>query len=238
MYLARLLTGFAVGWVVVGAAVGADPPRPTFHPPAATALTVLDAVSPSFREAVGQVVKQPTISAKADDDEFTAHAKVYDWLIEHPDRACLAWRRMGVACVEITDLGKGRFHWTDGNGSELTWQTVGKLADGVIWYATGKVKPGAVLPTAPVKAVAVLRTPRDPVNAKLGTAEFKPTVSVYLQTDSKAAVAMLRMIGPAAPRLAEQGAEQLLLFFAGPSRYILKHPEEAATLLAPGKPAK
>ena len=55
-----------------------------------------------------------------------------------------------VECVEITELGRGRFHWADGSGSELTWQAVGRAADGVIWYATGKVKPGALLPTAPV----------------------------------------------------------------------------------------
>ena len=239
MHLPRLLTGLAVGWVAVGGAVASDPPRqgPPYRPPAQSAPTVLDAVDPAFRDVVGQVVQKPTISAKAADDEFTAHAKVYDWLVGHPDRACLAWRRMGVPCVEITDLGRGRFHWSDGTGSELTWQTVGKLADGVVWYATGKVKPGAVLPTAPVKAVAVLRTPREPVDGKGGTAEFAPSVSVYLQTDSKAAAAILRMLGPAAPRMAEQGAEQLLLFFSGPARYVHKHPDEAAALLAPAKKA-
>lgn len=239
MHLPRLLTGLAVGWVAAGGALASDTrPQPPYRPPAQSAPSVLDAVDPAFRDVVGQVVQKPTISAKAADDPFTAHTKVYDWLVEHPDRACLAWRRMGVACVEITDLGHGRFHWSDGSGSELTWQTVGKLADCVVWYATGKVKPGAVMPTAPVKAVAVLRTPREPINAKLGTAEFSPTVSVYLQTDSKAAAAILRMLGPAAPRMAEQGAEQLLLFFAGPARYVHKHPDEAATLLAPAKQPK
>jgi hypothetical protein len=237
MHLPRLLTGLAAGWVAVGASAAADPVRPAtaYRPASTSAPSVLDAVDPAFRDAVGQVVRQPTISAKAADEPFTAHAKVYDWLLDHPDRACLTWRRMGVACVEITELGRGRFHWADGSGSELTWQAVSKTADSVVWYATGKVKPGALLPTAPVKAVAVLRAPRQPADAKLGTAEFAPTVSVYLQTDSKAAAAVMRMLGPAAPRMAEQGAEQLLLFFAGPARYVHKHPDEAATLLAPAK---
>ena len=41
------------------------------------------------------------------------------------------------------------------------------------------------------------------------------------------------MVGPAAPRMAEQGAEQLLLFFSGPARHLYKHPDEVPTLLAP-----
>ena len=57
-------------------------------------------------------------------------------------------------------------------------------------------------------------------------------VDIYLQTDSKAAALIARLLGPAAPRLAEQGAEQLLLFFAGLTRYIDVHPDEAGTLLA------
>ncbi len=56
---------------------------------------------------------------------------------------------------------------------------------------------------------------------------------MYLQTDSRAASAVLRMIGPAAPRMAEQGAEQLLLFFSGPARYVYRHPDQLESLLAP-----
>lgn len=208
-----------------------DPPRRA--PTSPTAPSVLDFVAPNYRDTVAQVMKNATLSAKAADDEFTAHAKIYDWLLEHPDRASLAWRRMKIPCVEIKDLGKGQFHWADPNGSELTWQTVGRFPDGIVWYATGKVNPGTLLPTTPVKAVAILRIPRQALDEKAGTAKFQPLVNVYLQTDSRAASALVRMIGPAAPRMAEDGAEQLLLFFSGPARYIYKHPDEAQSLLAP-----
>ena len=42
-------------------------------------------------------------------------------------------------------------------------------------------------------------------------------------------------MGPSAPRVAEQGAEQLLYFFNGIARYAQTHPEKAENLLAPGK---
>jgi hypothetical protein len=228
MFIPRILTGMLPFCLLLAAASAAEP-RAAMPRPATAGL--LESVVPVYRDAVAQVVRQPTISAKAADDEFTAHVKVYDWLLEHPDRTSLAWRRMKVPCVEITDLGDGRFHWSDPNGSELTWRTVGRFADGLVWYASGKVKPGTLLPTVPVKAVAVLSVPREKRDEKSAT--FQPVVQVYLQTDSRAANAVLRMIGPAAPRMAEEGAEQLLLFFSGPARYLYRHPDEVPTILAP-----
>ena len=87
----------------------------------------------------------------------------------------------------------------------------------------------------PVKAVAVLKVPRKTIDNKNEIALFDPVVNVFLQTDSRAATVLLKMAGPAAPRMAEQGAEQVLLFFSGPARYILDHPDEATRLLAPAK---
>jgi hypothetical protein len=229
MLVPRVPTGVLLFCLLLTPSAPAADPRGVVPQPAAVGL--LDVVAPAYRETVAQVVRQPTLAAKAADDEFTAHVKIYEWLLEHPDRAALAWRRMKVPCVEITALGDGRFHWSDPNGSELTWRTVGRFADGLVWYATGKVKPGTLLPMVPVKAVAVLRVPRQKVDEKAAT--FQPVIQVYLQTDSRAANAVLRMIGPAAPRMAEDGAEQLLLFFSGPARYLYKHPDEVPTLLAP-----
>lgn len=228
MLFPRAVTGALPVCLLLTAAPAAEPRAATPRP---ASVGLLDAVAPAYRDAVGQVVRQSTLSVKAADDQFTAYVKVYDWLLEHPDRASLAWRRMKVPCVEITDLGDGRFHWSDPNGSELTWRTVGRFADGLVWYATGKVKPGTLLPTVPVKAVAVLRVSREKLDEKAAT--FQPVIQVYLQTDSRAANAVLRMVGPAAPRMAEDGAEQLLLFFSGPARYLYRHPDEVPTMLAP-----
>ncbi|MFO0850331.1 MAG: hypothetical protein U0871_17495 [Gemmataceae bacterium] len=212
---------------------GAEPAAVAAPAAGRPAVSVVDLVLPQYKAAVAEVVKAPTLSAQASEDPFTAHARVYDWLLDHPDRASVAWRRMNVPCVEIDALGDGRFRWADGKGGELVWRAVGRYADGVVWYATGKVNPGALLPTIPVKAVAVLRAPRAPVANTDGKAVLEPTLSVYLLTDNRAAQAVLRVVGPAAPRMAEQGADQLLLFFSGPARHVHRHPDQAESLLAP-----
>jgi hypothetical protein len=210
-----------LGLVVAG--VGADrPPVP-----------VLDLVAPEYRPAVAAVLNGPTLTGKAAEHPFRAHPAVYDWLLDHPDRCGVAWRRMKVPCVPITQLPDGRFRHADGKGTEVVWRPVGRSADAVVWYASGRVNPGPALPTVPVKAVAVLRCPRTVTGDDPRQASFEPTVTAYVQTDSKAAVAAMRLIGPAAPRLADQAADQLLLFFSGPSRYVLRHPDEADILLAP-----
>jgi len=205
-------------------------PAPGTNTPAAGAL---EHVAENFRDAVAAVLKSPTMTAKAQEEEFTANGKIYDWLLEHPDRACLAWQRLKVPCLEIVDLGKGSFKWADDAGSELTWHTVGKFDRGTIWYASGKVKAGTLIPTVPVKAVAILHAPRG--EDRDGASEFKPSLQLYMQTDSKMAATVMRVVGPAAPKMAEQGAEQLLFFFSGIARYTHRKPEQMETLLAPKK---
>jgi len=200
--------------------------------PAAPAAPVPDAVAPAFRDPVARVMKSPTVTTRYAEEAFPAHPTVYKWLLDHPDRVSLAWQRLQVPCVEIADLGNGRFRWTDETGSELTWQVVGKLADGLVWYATGRVKAATLLPMIPVRAVVVLRHPAGPA-AAAGAATIKPEVAAYIQTDSRAANAILRVLGPAAPKVAEQGAEQLLFFFSGVAGYLYKHPEQVPSVLAP-----
>ena len=70
---------------------------------------------------------------------------------------------------------------------------------------------------------------------KDGVALFQPTARAYMHSDSRAANLALRALGPAAPRLAEDAAGQLLDFFGGIANYVQKHPKEADTLLGPGK---
>jgi len=195
-------------------------------------ISVSEVVEPAFRDAVARVIGKPTLSARGTCDEVLCTPAVYDWLVEHPDRVALAWRRMKVPCVEIADLGNGRFAWAE-DGSELVWQTVGRFPDGVVWYATGKVKPAPVGPTVPVRAVVVMSYPKQPAGG--GLAAVRPVAQAYLHTDSRAANMVLRVLGPTAPKLAQEGAEQLLFFFNGVARYVQAHPEKAEMLLGPAK---
>lgn len=238
----RLLFGSAVAVpLALSPAVAADP-RPPAAMPAPAALpntagavraNLSEIVHPDYRDAVTKVVKQPTVSTRATAPDVVCTASMYEWLFDHPDRVSLAWQRLKVAAVPIADSGNGQFAWTDENGSEVVWRVVGTFRDGLVWYATGKVKPAPAAPSVPVKAVAVLSRPQKA--AKDGVAVFSTSVQVYLQSDSKAATLALRVLGPTAPKLAEQGAEQFLEFFNGIADYVQKNPTKADALLAPAK---
>jgi hypothetical protein len=71
--------------------------------------------------------------------------------------------------------------------------------------------------------------------AKDGVASFSTSVQMFVYSDSKAANVILRMLGPTAPKVAEQGAEQFLEFFNGMADYVQKNPSKAEALLAPKK---
>jgi hypothetical protein len=189
----------------------------------------LEAMPAATRDALSKVMKDPTLTAVSPAEEFVAQPDMYQWLLDHPDRTAGAWRKMGVAAVEIKPLKDGRFCWKDENGSELVWQNVAQGPTGRVWYAEGKVNPGPLLPTVAVKAVAVLTyadTPRS-----TGDAVIKHQIEVFLHTDSKAAALATKVLGDGAPRMASQGSEQLLMFFSGIAKYAHDKPEKARGLL-------
>jgi hypothetical protein len=247
MTVARVsVKGLLVGLVtavplVAGTPAHAAEPNPNPAMPApmlpnsagAVRVNLSDAVAADYRDAVMKVVKNPTISTKATAPEVVCTVSMYEWLFNHPDRVALAWQRLKVPAVPITDAGNGQFTWTDENGSAVTWRVVGTFPDGLVWYATGKVKPAPVSPGVPVKAVAVLT--RKQKAAKDGVAAFSTSVQVYIHSDSRAAALAVRMLGSTAPKVAEQGAEQFLEFFNGIADYVQKNPKKAEALLAPKK---
>lgn len=214
--------------LLTGTALAAPPVRP-----AEAAPEFLAAIPAQWRAAVAAVVTNPTLTARSEETPFLARPADYDFLTANPDRASLVWQRLNVPCLPIRATNDGQFVWSDEAGNHVTWRAVARFTDGVVWLAGGQIKPGTVLPTVPVKAVAILRCPRALLAGDPGMATFEPSAVIYLQTDSRAAGAFLRIAGPAAPRLAEQGAEQMLLFFSGPARYARQHPERVAELFAP-----
>jgi hypothetical protein len=214
----------AVSLAVGSTAFAAEPKASNLPLPVA-----LEDLPSSTRESVSKVMKSPTISAIGPAEEFIAHPDMYQWLLDHPDRTAGAWRKLGVDAVEIKTLKDGRFCWKDENGSELTWQNVAQGPNGRIWYAEGKVKPGLLLPKFPVQAVAVLC--HSERARRTGDYVIRHQIQVYLHTDSKTASLATRMLGDSAPKMAEQGSEQLLMFFSGIAKYAHDKPDKAKTIL-------
>ncbi len=193
----------------------------------------LEKLPANTREVLTRVIEAPTLRAVSAMDDFASSAGIYIWLLDHPDRVSLAWQRLNVAAIDIKDAKDGKFIWRDDQGNEMTWHTVAQSGNGRIWYAEGKIRPGRLLPVVPVKAVAVLRHCR--MKDEDGEPVIRQQVEVFLQTDSKTASFVMRLIGPAAPRMAADGADQLLMFFSGIARYVERHPEKATTLLVEKK---
>jgi hypothetical protein len=197
---------------------------------AAARYVPVDSLPPALNDKVRKVLTQPTLVTHAPADEFTGVPKVYRWLMDHPDRAALAWRRLGIPCQPISDQGNGRFAWSDNQGSEIVWFPIADSSAARVWYAEGRVRPGALLPTIPVQAVVVLRHDyRETETAS----KIRHEVDVFCHADSRAASLVYRLFGSATDRMAEQAAQQLLMFFGTISQYLAHHPEQTKQLLSP-----
>jgi hypothetical protein len=220
--------------LVGGSAAIAAPPELTLQQQAA-ARVPLPEVPEALRPKVRQVIERPTLFSHGPAEAFTGWPNLYYWLLDHPDRAVVAWRRLGATCTEITDHGGGRFVWKDGQGSEIQWQTIYRSHALRIWFAEGHMRPGPLLPAVSVKAVLLLRHGDRPDGP--GRMLIFHQADVFLQTDSKTAALLTQILGPSAGSLAEQGLGQVEMFFSALVWYLGQHPDRAARLLAtaPGK---
>src|SRR5262249_23762841 len=116
----------------------------------------LDAIHAAYRDKVAQVISQPSLHTRGPVEVFRGQPQFYHWLLDHPDQAVLIWRRLGARCTDITDRGRGRFGYTDRQGSDIAWETVLSTPTQRVWFAEGVATPGMLVPAAPVRAVVIL----------------------------------------------------------------------------------
>jgi hypothetical protein len=174
------------------------------------------------------LLEKPTVQARGPAETFSCTPEQYYWLLDNPDRAVLAWRKLGAKCVSIQRRGPAKFGYVDEMGSDIGWETIHQGPGVRIWFAEGKVKASAVLPLVPVKALVVLRHAEGKMAD--GNVVVQHQTDLVIHTDSKAAAGVTKLMGQTAPKLAEQGLSQLQLFFSALSCYVDRHPERVETL--------
>src|SRR5262249_12574341 len=101
----------------------------------------LEQLPEAVRPRVRAVLEQPSLFGHGPAEAFAGRPALYTWLLDHPDRVVLAWRRLGAQCTEVTDHGNGLFGWKDGYGGEVRWQTVHDSPRLRVWYAEGRIRP-------------------------------------------------------------------------------------------------
>lgn len=203
----------------------ANDPPPVKTPDMNVPWEVLDQRTTAIAK---QIMDRPTAQARGPAETFPCTPEQYYWLLDNPDRAVTAWRRLGAKCVSIQRRGPTTFGYADDAGSDVTWEMVHK-ANGIrIWLAEGKVKPGPLLPIVPVKALIILRATES--KTPDGITMIQHHTEAAIHTDSKAAAAATKLMGQSAPRLAEQGLGQLQLFFSALAFYADRHPEKVEML--------
>jgi hypothetical protein len=201
-------------------------PTPAASPD--TAVPVDEMQEPQ-RALARTVLDRPTLSARGPTEAFPCRPADYYWILDHPDRAVTAWRRLGAKCVSINPRGDGYFGWSDEHGGDVVWQTLHKGPGIRVWFAEGKVRPAPLLPLVPFKAVLVLRH-TESKNAD-GATVIQHHSTIHLLTDSKTYAAVTKMMGQSAPKMAEQGLGQFQVFFSGLSWYLARHPDQVEELL-------
>jgi hypothetical protein len=188
----------------------------------------LDDLPKGVRDAVRAVLERPTLHTSGPSESFTCKSAQYYEFLEHPDRAVAIWRKLGAKCLSITDRGKGSFGWADERGSDVHWDMVLSGPKTRVWYSEGQVRPNAWLPTISFQAVVVLHLSETKDGE--GHPMIRHQAELFLHSDNKTAALATRLLGPSAPRLAEQYVTQIQTFFSALSWYCAQHPEALESL--------
>jgi hypothetical protein len=197
-----------------------------FAPP--VPVVPVEEIAPDTRDKVRYVLEKPTLSSRSVPETFNTDHAVYRYLLDHPDHAVKLWRLLGAKVAEIDDRGSGTYVWHDGQGSEVTWQIVHRGSSLHVWYAEGKVKPGALFAAHPFRAVAMMQyTEGVDVN---GLPAVRHQVHFHLRCESRAVALAARIMGGSAPRLAEQYLTQLQMFYGGMAWYTYQDDARAKKL--------
>jgi hypothetical protein len=188
-----------------------------------------DDFAAEIQPRVRAVVEQPTLAAHGPTELFTCQPSMYHWLLDHPDQAVRLWRRLGAKCIEVQDLGNGRFGWKEGV-SDVRWDVVLDGPHRRVWYAEGQVKPGLLIPAVPFRALLVL----DFTDGKdsSGRPAVRHQMQLVLHTDSRAVALATRIMGDSAPRTAERFLAQLQMFYAAMAWFLDQHPDRAEKMFA------
>jgi hypothetical protein len=161
---------------------------------------------------------------------FATKAATYIWLLDNPDKATAIWHLMGAQCAQVTRRPDGLFGWSDGNGSDVKWETVVRAGTQRVWFAEGKVKATMLLPAATVRALIVINHDMEPGQDRAGRERVRHRVDFVLQTDSHLLGMAARLMGHNAPKLAEQFCTQIQTFFGGLAWYLEEDADRAAGL--------
>ena len=195
----------------------------------------MEQIPAAMREGLKVTLERPTLFTSGPTELFACKPAVYYWCLDHPDRAVIAWRRLGAKCVGINERGPGRFGYSDEHGTDIAWDTVVRGPNLRVWYAQGHVRPGPLLPLVPVKACVIFRHTEG--RDERGRATIRHQADMFIHTDSTAVAIVSRLLGPSAPKMAEQCVSQMQMFFAGLAWYLERHPERAEALLSENVPA-
>jgi hypothetical protein len=193
----------------------------------------LEDLPAKMREPVSAVLEHPTLHTVGPAESFSCDPATYYGFLDHPDRAVTAWRKLGAKCLTIDDRGKGRFGWVDERGSDVHWDLIQSTPKVRVWYAEGQVRPNAWLPTVAFQAVVVLHLAEG--RDAEGRTFVRHQAELVVHSDNKTAALAARILGPSAPRIAEQYVAQIQLFFSALSWYFYNHPDDAVETMRKAK---
>ena len=203
--------------LLLGSLLTAGEPRTTLPPLSENEIPV------PYRERTKGLLKSPSLHVVGPAEKFKSDPRVYHWLLDNPDKAGKIWQSLGAQCTDIQRIAPGQFGWADGKGSDVRWHSIVRTAERRVWYASGEVKPGRLLPKVSVQAMVVLNVQTK--QSADGVSTIHHQGEIYIRVSNRAARLAAKILGATAPKMAKEYVGQIETFFGALSAYLTSHPK-------------
>jgi hypothetical protein len=81
-------------------------------------------IAPESRDAVAEILRDPTLHHRGETETFPCNSRVYLSLLNEPALTLALWKDLSPSSVQLQQIGPNRYQGTDGNGASATWEFV------------------------------------------------------------------------------------------------------------------
>jgi hypothetical protein len=81
-------------------------------------------LAPAARDAVAEIIREPTFHHRGEPETFPCNSRVYLSLLDEPSLTLALWKDLSPSPVQLQQIGPNLYQGTDGNGAAASWEFV------------------------------------------------------------------------------------------------------------------
>lgn len=190
----------------------------------------LDQISPEYRAAVAEVIRDHTFHRQGKADTFPCHPRVYLALLNEPALTLALWQDLSSHPAKLKRIGPNRYYGTDGSGASATWEFV--LRTPQLHVLLCDLEYASPRGNARLTGRIVLLVRSGYFKEVNGDPWVQHDIEAFVKIDSKGWKAVAATVRPIIERVLEEQVQEAGWFVSLMGRLVASYPNWATKVVA------